>query len=153
MVVFVRLSFFWFLVNGWKISGKLNFYLNIYIYCKDPNYWDDGKAVNDGSKGLVYLYIPKNLRITTVHSFPFINVHLPLRSASVYTNLILNLGWCCRSFFIAFFTLFHLYLIHSVVKTHTHIHTYILPTDMCKCSLFWMQIRDAFFPLWYCFLE
>lgn len=104
-------------------------------------------------KGLVYLYIPKNLRITTVHSFPFINVHLPLRSASVYTNLILNLGWCCRSFFIAFFTLFHLYLIHSVVKTHTHIHTYILPTDMCKCSLFWMQIRDAFFPLWYCFLE
>lgn len=44
---------------------------NGFVFCKDPNYWDDEKAVNDGSKGSVYLYIPKMCAKQPI-SFPFI---------------------------------------------------------------------------------
>lgn len=89
------------------------------------------------------LYTKKFLQITTI-PFPFHQpyVHLPLRSGvSVYINLILNLSWCCGSFFVSSRSLCFISVesvLCGVVKTHTHI-----PIDTCKCSLFRMQIRNT----------
>lgn len=82
----------------------------------------------------------------------------------MYISLVLNLCWRYRSFFIVFFLFVR--VVSSLsnpqcgkgMPTHRHTHTHAYTHTLNRHvkiyrRLCWMQIRDAFFSLWYCFLE